>query len=64
MIDKETKNKILDAHKLCCPYNTDQFKQKQIYLGKPILCGAGEQECSNKCYYMKTFIRALRRITR
>lgn len=63
-MERELKHKIIHAHKACCPYNTDQFKQEAIFLGKPIKCGAGEEECTNSCHYMQTFIKALKRITR
>lgn len=56
------KKEVLEAHKKCCPYWHIKEKRDHEYgkSSKPVICGAGEQECNGKCWYMKTFKKTLK----
>lgn len=57
-----SKKEALEAHKKCCPYWHIREKRQHEYglLPKPVICGAGEEECNGKCWYMKTFRKTLK----
>lgn len=52
-----SKKEALEAHKKCCPYWHIQEKRQHEYglSSKPVICGAGEEECNGKMLVYENF---------
>lgn len=59
MGEYSSKEAILWAHKICCPYHHDYIGEKVQGVPEPLTCGSGNKKCDSKCWYMEIFERAL-----